>query len=350
MNTESTADSFAAGKLNPPEINLDELKLNGKVFRENMGASIIDIGDRIGLVEFHTKANSLTNEVCEILLFASEKGAAHFDALVIGNRGKHFSAGANLLLVLDAARNNKWTFLDQTIRMLQATSMTLKYGPLPVVAAPFSNALGGGCEICLHSARVVLANETYMGLVETSVGLIPAGGGTKELGLRAQHSAVKQGDVHLLSALQKVFEAITRAKVSRTGAEAKELFLAGTDIVVPNREGPIGIAKQVALELVHSGYRNSTPRTDLAMIGAKGIRIFKSQIDQLLDSMAITEHDAVIALHVATILCGGDHPAGTATEQHFLNLEREAFLSLLGTQKTQERIEFLLKNNKPLRN
>src|SRR5260221_5890562 len=134
MNNEGLATNSTSDKGNTPEINLDELKLNGKIFRENAGASIIDIGDRIALVEFHTKANSLTDEVCEMLMFASEKGAAHFDALVIGNRGKHFSAGANLPAVLDAARSSKCTFLDQTIRMLQAVSMALKYGPLPVVA------------------------------------------------------------------------------------------------------------------------------------------------------------------------------------------------------------------------
>src|SRR6476620_11246380 len=164
MTNESLTANSALGKWSTTEINLAELKLNGKILQENAGASIIDIGDRIGLVEFHTKANSLTDEVCDMLMFASENGAAHFDALVIGNRGKHFSAGANLPAVLDAARNSKWTFLDRTIRMLQAVSMNLKYGPLPVVAAPFSNALGGGCEICVHSAQVVASDSTHMGL------------------------------------------------------------------------------------------------------------------------------------------------------------------------------------------
>src|SRR5258706_1838946 len=350
MSNESLTANFALGKWNSPEINLDELKLNGKIFRENAGASIIDIGDRIALVEFHTKANSLTDEVCEMLMFASEKGAAHFDALVIGNRGKHFSAGANLPAVLNAARNDKWTFLDQTIRMLQAVSMNLKYGPLPVIAAPFSNALGGGCEICLHSARVVASDTTHMGLVETGVGLIPAGGGTKELGMRALCQNTTQGLYDSLPALKEAFEVIVGAKVSRNGDEAKKLFLAETDMVVPSQEGPIEIAKQVALELVNIDYRNGTPLTKRPAIGSIGIHEFESLINQMRDTKTISDHDAIIALHVATILCGGDQPSGVASEKHFLDLEREAFLSLLGTQKTQERIEFLLKNNKPLRN
>ena len=350
MNNEGLATNSTSDKGNTPEINLDELKLNGKILRENAGASIIDIGDRIGLVEFHTKANSLTDEVCDMLMFASEKGAAHFDALVIGNRGKHFSAGANLSLVFNAARDGKWVFLDRTIRMLQAASMTLKYGPLPVVAAPFSNALGGGCEICLHSAQVVASDTTYMGLVETGVGLVPAGGGIKELGLRALQQNSSQKLYSPVQALQKVFEIIVSAKVSRNGAEAKELFLTEKDIIAPTREGPIEIAKQVALDLVRVDHHNGTARTDVPVVGSKGVRQFESLINQTHDAGTISDHDAIIALHVATILCGGDQPAGTASEQHFLDLEREAFLSLLGTQKTQERIEFLLKNNKPLRN
>jgi 3-hydroxyacyl-CoA dehydrogenase len=349
MSNQITTANSVSREYSSQVINLDELKRSGKIFKENAGASIIDIGDRIGLVEFHTKANSLTDEVCEMLMFASEQGAAHFDGLVIGNQGKHFSAGANLSVVLNAARNNNWTFLDQTIRMLQAVSMNLKYGPLPVVAAPFSNALGGGCEICLHSAQVVASGSTHMGLVETGVGLIPAGGGTKELGLRALHQNGTQ-ELGQIQALQKVFEIIVSAKVSRNGAEAKTLFLTEKDIIAPSQEAPIGIAKQVALDLVRVGYNNGTAWTSVPIVGSKGLRQFESLINQMHDQGTISDHDAIIALHVATILCGGDQPPGTASEQHFLDLEREAFLSLLGTQKTQERIEFLLKNNKPLRN
>jgi 3-hydroxyacyl-CoA dehydrogenase len=349
MSNEITTNG-APLSFSPKRIDIDDLKRNGKIFRENAGASIIDIGDRIGLVEFHTKANALNDEVCEMIMIACGDGTSHFDALVIGNRGKHFSAGANLSYVLDAARTGKWTDLEQTIRALQNANMAIKCGSLPVVAAPFSNALGGGCEICLHSARVVMADGTHMGLVEAGVGLVPAGGGIKELGMRAQALAASQGLTDPLAVLQKAFEIIVHARVSGTGTEAKQLFLAVTDKVVPSQEGPIEVAKQAALELVGSGYHNSAMRTDITVIGAKGIFAFQSRIDEMRDAKLISGHDSNIAMHVATILCGGAQPAGTANEQHFLDLEREAFLSLLGTERTQERIEFLLTNNKPLRN
>jgi 3-hydroxyacyl-CoA dehydrogenase len=350
MSSESTISNDLRSSSNPELINIEELKLSGKIFRENAGASIIDIGDGIGLIEFHTKANALNDDVCEMIMAACNQGARRFDALVVGNRGKHFSAGANLGLVLSAARAGKWADLEDTIRALQNANMTLKYGPLPVVAAPFSNALGGGCEICLHSARVVVAEETHLGLVETGVGLIPAGGGTKELGLRAQDRAGKMGLTDPLLALKTVLENITHARVSQSGIEAKQLFLNETDTVVNAQGPPIEIAKQVALDLVRDQYRNGTARSNIPLIGANGISAFQSQIDDIHRAKLISDHDAVIAMHVATVLCGGNQPAGTATEQHFMDLEREAFLSLLGTEKTQERIDFLLTNNKILRN
>jgi len=187
------------------------------------GASIIDIGDRIALVEFHIQGQfPEPTKYATCSLLASENKSGRFDALVVGNQGKHFSAGANLSFVLDAARDKKWTILDQTIRTLQATSMTLKYGPLPVIAAPFSNALGGGCEICLHSARVVLADETYMGLVESGIGLIPAGGGYKRTRPSGSIFTLRtKAALDPLSALQKVFEVIVRARVSRTRSGGK---------------------------------------------------------------------------------------------------------------------------------
>jgi 3-hydroxyacyl-CoA dehydrogenase len=317
---------------------------------KNEGASIVDIGDRIALVEFHTKANAINSDICQMLANAVLDGVGKFDAVVIGNHGKHFSAGANLALLLESARNNKWKEIEQTIRMLQVTNMTLKYGPIPVVAAPFNSTLGGGCEICLHSSRVVAAKELHLGLVETGVGLIPAGGGTKELRLRAQRNFADEGDSDLVSALHNVFKVILSAKVSKDGEEAKRVFLSATDVITSCEQSPIEIAKQSALELVASGYRNASPDTAIPVPGRSGIGILQIRINYMLDSKIISEHDAVIAQHIAKILCGGDVSSGTAGEQQFLDLEREAFLSLLGTEKTQERIEFLLKNNKPLRN
>jgi 3-hydroxyacyl-CoA dehydrogenase len=339
-----------SGTASVSNIDLDALRRAGKIFKENAGASALDIGDRVGLVEFHTKANSINDDVCAIIKAVCEDGTAHFDALVIGNRGKHFSAGANLSYVLNSARAGQWTELENTLRNFQGAGMALKYGPLPVVAAPFSSALGGGCEVCLHSARVVVADSTHMGLVETGVGLIPAGGGTTELGTRALDRAGPQLFADPLRTLKKPFDLIAYAHVTRTGTEAKEIYLSDADTTVATKESPIEVAKEVALGLVRSGHRNSKPRTDVPVIGTKGVRAFQARTKQMRDAKTISEHDATIAVHIATILCGGDQPAGSATEQHFLDLEREAFLSLLGTDKTQERIEFLLKNNKPLRN
>jgi len=338
------------GEINYPPIDIEELKRNGNVFRENAGASIIDIGDRIALVEFHTKANSLGDDIVEMLLTAVQDGAGKFDAIVIGNRGRHFSAGANLAMLLDSARNGKFTEMEKTMRQLQETNMLLKYGPFPVVTAPFSNTLGGGAEIVLHSSRVVAAEDLHLGLVEAGVGLVPAGGGTKELRLRAQTNFADEGNPDLLSALQNVFKVILSARVSKDGTEAKHMFLSDKDFVVPSKQSPIEIAKKYALELVQTGYHNSAPDIAIPVPGITGIQIFKNRIGYMVDSKKITEHDAVIALHIATILSGGNVMSGIATEQHFLDLEREAFLSLLGTQKTQERIEYLLKNNKPLHN
>ena len=345
MNNTITATSKT---ISP--VDIEELKRNGNLFRENAGASIIDIGDRVALVEFHTKANSLSDDITEMLFDAVKEGVEKFDAIVIGNRGRHFSAGANLPMLLESARTGKYKEIEQTMRRLQDMNMMLKYGPVPVVSAPFNNALGGGAEIVLHSSRVVAAEDLHLGLVEAGVGLIPAGGGTKELRLRALTNFADNGSSDLISALQNVFKLIFSAKVSKNGEEAKRLFLSTSDIVTNSIQSPIELAKQAALELVQGGYHNSGSKTDIPVPGKTGIGIFQNQIGYMLDSKTITEHDAIIAQHIATILCGGDVMSGIATEHQFLDLEREAFISLLGTQKTQERIEYLLKNNKPLHN
>lgn len=344
---EQTIKKGSASAPNVQAIDLDQLKRDGKVFKENTGASILDIGDRIGLIEFHTKANSINDEVCAMIVAACKEGPDHFDALVIGNRGKHFSAGADLAWLLGAAREKKWADIEGTISGLQSANMLLKYGPLPAVAAPFNAALGGGCEVCLHSTHVIAAEKTYMGLVEAGVGLVPSGGGTKELTLRAFDRADKLG-VDPLVEIRKAFELIVTAKRSSSGEEAKKLFLTENDNVVAGDASPIEPAKQAAAGLPRNPQK--APRKDIPVLGKAAIDDFKAEINRLQEAKTISEHDGVIALHVATIMCAGDHGFGTAHEEYFLELERQAFLSLLGTQKTQERIEFLLKNNKPLRN
>lgn len=328
--------------------NIETLKSQGKVLWENEGASVINIGDRIGLVEFHTKANAINNDICEMLIKTCTEGTSFFDALIIGNQGKHFSAGANLLFILQSAKNNNWKELSDTIKMLQTTNMTLKYGPIPIISAPFNSSLGGGCEICLHSDHIIASNTVHMGLVEAGVGLIPAGGGTKELTLRAYNKVSEQSSDDV-SVLQQPFNIIATAKVSATGEEAKQLFLKPNDIIMSD-SNLIDPAKKLAVQLIEDGYNKSTAKANIPVAGTSGISYFQNLITEMQEARSITDHDALIATKIATILCGGEGNTGVAEEQHFLDLEREAFLSLLGTEKTQQRIEFLLVNNKTLHN
>ena len=327
----------------------EQIKAKGKLYRTNDGATITDLGEGIGLIEFHTKANALNDDICDLIVDACEEGGKRFGALVIGNTGKHFSAGANLAMILDWAVNKQWDRLEGTIRNLQKATMSLKYCRIPVVAAPFSSALGGGCEICLHSSLVIAAKDTHMGLVEAGVGLVPAGGGTKELGLRAIDKGVWQGG-DPLERLETVLNHILTARVSKDGDEARSLFLTPADGVAKSPGPPLHIARQAALILMSKEYIAEEPGTDIPVMGLPGLQHFREKIDAARDRNAITAHDALIAGQVARILCGGDRPPGTASEQHFLDLERESFLYLAGTTATQHRIEHLLMHNAPLHN
>jgi len=329
-------------------IDLEKIRNAGKIYLENSGATILDAGDGIGIIEFHTKANALNNEICEIITNGCEKGSKEFRGLVIGNTGRHFSAGANLAFILDTARSGKWSILENTILNLQQATMSLKLSPVPVVAAPFSNALGGGCEVCLHSAFVVVSSETHMGLVEAGVGLIPAGGGTKELTVRA-FTRADQACVPNEQMLMQVAENILKAKVSRNGEEAKDIFLNHNDLIVPVPASPTGVAKTAAIILSES-YTVKKMRNDIPVFGRNSFTAFDEKIESAIESKTMTVHDARIAGHIANIVCGGDRMGGFASEQHFLDLERHAFLSLLGTKETQQRIAYLLANNKPLHN
>jgi 3-hydroxyacyl-CoA dehydrogenase len=331
-------------------IDLPALKERGAVRKKNPGASLVDLGDGCGLVEFHSKMNTLGADAFAMLEAAVKEGRAHFDALVIGNQGEHFTAGANLMLALLAAQEGEWDELGQSIRQFQDANMGLKYAGIPVVAAPFGLALGGGCEISLHSARVRLSAETQMGLVETGVGVVPGGGGTKELALRAHDRCAGVEGADPLPFLKRAFELIAFARVSTSGAEAQRMFFTAADETSPNPDRLLADAKETALGLARAGYRPRRPRTDVPVAGRPALATFKMGILNAARGANISEHDATVATHVATILCGGDRSPGTASEQHYLDLEREAFLSLLGTKKTQERIQFTLKEGKPLRN
>jgi 3-hydroxyacyl-CoA dehydrogenase len=334
----------------PGVIDLATVKARGGLRKKNAGASLVDIGDGCALVEFHSKMNALGGDAIGMLATAVKEAHAHFDALVVGNQGEHFSAGANLMLMLLGAQEEEWDEIDATIRQFQNATMGLKYADVPVVAAPFGLALGGGCEVCLHCDRVRVSAETYMGQVELGVGLIPAGGGTKELALRAHDRAAGVEGADPFPFLKRAFELIAFAKASTSGAEALRMFLGPADSLSTNPDRLIADAKQVALGLARAGYRPARPRTDVPALGRPALATFKMLIHNGRRSGHVSEHDAFLATHVATILCGGDRAPGVATEQDFLDLEREAFLSALGTAKTRERIQHMLKSGRPLRN
>jgi 3-hydroxyacyl-CoA dehydrogenase len=284
------------------------------------------------------------------MLAAGVKEAqAHFDALVVGNQGEQFSAGANLMLVLLAAQEEEWDELELQVRGFQQANLALKYAEIPVVVAPFGLTLGGGCEISLHGARLRASAETYMGLVEVGVGLVPAGGGTKELALRALERCADTPGADAFPFLKRAFETIAFAKISGSGAEALRMFGRDGDSLSANPDRLLSDAKQVALGLAHAGWRPARPRP-VAALGRTALAAFKAGIHNALRGAQISEHDALVATKVATILCGGDREPGTVTEQQLLDLEREAFLSLLGTPKTLARIQHMLKEGKPLRN
>jgi 3-hydroxyacyl-CoA dehydrogenase len=334
----------------PGVVEIAAVKQAGGLRKKNAGASFVDLGDGCALVEFHSKMNALGADAISLMAAAVKDARAHFDALVVGNQGENFSAGANLMLVLLAAQEEEWDELDLIVRQFQGANMALKYADVPVVAAPFGLTLGGGCEVALHGHRVRASAETYMGLVEVGVGLVPAGGGTKEMALRAHDRCTGVSDADPFPFLRRAFETIAFAKVSMSGREALRMFLTPADSLSPNPDRLIHDAKDVALAAARAGHRAGRPRADVPVLGGPALATFKTGIHNALRAKHISEHDALIGTKVATILCGGDRAPGTASEQHFLDLEREAFLSLLGTRKTRERIQHMLKTGKPLRN
>ena len=334
----------------PGVIDLPAHKARHGVKKKNPGASLVDLGDGCGLVEFHSKMNALGSDSFALLAAAAKQGRTHFDALVVGNQAEQFSVGANLMLVLLAVQEEEWDELDLSIRQFQNANMALKYAEIPVVVAPFGLALGGGCEISLHGARIRASAETYMGLVEVGVGLLPAGGGTKELALRALDRCAGIEGADPFPFVKRAFDTIAFAKVSTSGAEALRLFGRDGDSLSPNPDRLIADAKQLALGLARAGYRPGRPRTDIPALGRPALATFKMGIHNALRGGHISEHDALVGSKLATVLCGGDREPGVVSEQQLLDLEREAFLSLLGTKKTLDRIQHMLKEGKPLRN
>jgi 3-hydroxyacyl-CoA dehydrogenase len=332
--------------------SLDILKAardQSRVVRRNPGASLIDLGDGVLCVEFHSKMNAIGGDTIQMLQLGVKEASANFTALVVGNDAQHFSAGANLMLLLLEAQEGNWDEVDLMVRAFQQATMALKCAPVPVVVAPAGLALGGGCEIALHGDRVQAAAEAYVGLVEVGVGLIPAGGGTKEMLARAMEDVAPGADA--LPFVQQAFETIGFARVSSSGPDARRLgYLRDGDGITMNRRRLLADAKQVALARA-SAFAPVQPRTSIPVGGASVLAALKLGVHLAWRAGRISDHDALIGRKLAWVLAGGSDPAARpVTEQALLDLEREAFLSLCGERKTQERIAHTLKTGKTLRN
>ena len=332
---------------------LKSLKERTGVIKKNAGASVIDLGDGVAGLEFHSKMNAIGADTIGMIKHALAEVEKNFLGLVVGNQGPQFSVGANLMLVLLEAQDENWEDLDLAIRAFQNATMSLRYSPKPVVVAPFGMVFGGGCEMTLHADRVRASAETYIGLVEVGVGLIPAGGGTKEMLVRALDSIPKGADdADPFPLVKRTFETIALAKVATSAEEARSFgFLRDEDTISMNADRLIADAKQEVIALATSGYVMPQQRTDILALGNPALATLKLGIHQMKRGGFISEHDALIGEKLARILTGGDlnHPT-LVSEQYLLDLEREAFLSLCGHRQTQERIAHMLKTGKPLRN
>ncbi len=334
-------------------------KSNG-VVKKNSGASLIDLGDGVACIEFHSKMNSLGGDIISLITQTLKPGGLgdNFDAFVITNDATNFSVGANLMLLLMSVQEEEWDEVDLMIRQFQGMTQAIKFSPKPVVVAPFGLTLGGGTEISLHAAARQPHAELYMGLVEVGVGLLPGGGGCKEMLLRAVDTAatIRPGgrgeSVELMEAMKRGFETIATAKVATSAHEARGLgFLAESDGITMNRERVLADAKTRALELVRTGYEPPMPRTDIPAPGENILAALKLGVHLMRQGEYITEYEVKLGTKVAEVLCGGNVTSGTPiSEQYFLDLEREAFKSLCGERKTQERIQYTLKTGKTLRN
>ena len=337
----------------PGTIILKSLKDRTGVIKKNSGASMIDLGDGVACLEFHSKMNSIGGDTLEMLRFAIAETEKNFVGLVVGNQGVNFSVGANLMLMLMEAQDENWEELDMIGRYFQSSVMSLRYSAKPVVVAPFQMVFGGGCEMVLHADRVRASAETYIGLVEVGVGIIPAGCGTKEMLVRAMDSIpADMKDADPFPFVKRAFETIALAKVATSAEQARDFgFLREEDSISMNADRLIADAKQQVLALAAAGYVQPQQRTDILALGAPGLATLKLGVHLMKRAGYISDHDALIGEKLARILTGGDLNHTTrVSEQYLLDLEREAFLSLIGTRKTQDRIGHMLKTGKPLRN
>lgn len=336
---------------NEKAINLAKLKKHKGVIKKNSGASLIDIGDGVALLEFHSRSNAIGPDILQMIQASVEEVEKNYKGLVIGNQGKNFCVGANLAMILMEAEDDNVFELAYIIKLFQDTMMKIKYSSKPVVAAPFAMTLGGGAEVCLPAAAIQTSMETYIGLVETGVGLIPGGGGNKELYIKHLQAIPEGIEVDLQKIAIKVFELIAMAKVSSSGAEARENhFLKETDGISVNGDHLLYDAKQAVLQLAEKGYQPPV-RQKVPVVGETGYAMLLLAAQSMYLSGYISEHDLKIARKLAYVIAGGNVPFGTMVdEQYLLDIEREAFLSLVTERKSQDRMRYMLQKGKPLRN
>ncbi|KAB7707023.1 3-hydroxyacyl-CoA dehydrogenase [Bacillus aerolatus] len=337
--------------VNEKTIDLKKLKKQGKVLKKNSGASLIDVGDGVVLLEFHSPNNAIGMDIVQMLNYAVEETEKNYKGLVIGNEGKNFCVGANLAMILMEVQDDNLWEVDMVVKGFQQAMMKVKYSSKPVVAAPFSMTLGGGTEVCLPAAHIQASSETYMGLVEAGVGLIPGGGGNKELYIRHLERMANGVQFDLQAVANTVFETIATAKTSTSAAEARENnFLSQADGISVNGDHLLYDAKQAALHLYERGYR-APKRKKVPVVGETGYATLLLGARAMLKSGFISEHDFNIASKLAYVIAGGKLPFGTEVdEDYLLDLEREAFLSLIAEPKSQQRMQHMLVKGKPLRN
>ena len=361
---ETSVFDLASGKMRKVEepagiLILKSLKEAGRELERNSGASLIDLGDGVLCCEFHTKMNAIGADLIAMIHRGLKRLETDFEAMVVANQATNFSVGANLMLVLVGAQEQEWDELHMAVKQFQNINLAVKYAPKPVVAAPQGMALGGGCEISLHAAKTHAAAEAYIGLVETGVGLIPGGGGTKEMLIRGNERAGSGDDLDFFHALRPIFENIAMAKVGTSAEEGRELgYLRREDAVSLNRDRVVADAKQTALGLARSGWKPAAASwqegahtTQIKVLGESFLSAAKMAIHLMVRGGYASDYDAHVARKLANILAGGALTSPqTVSEQYVLDLEREAFVSLCGERKTQERIAHTLKTGKPLRN
>lgn len=336
----------------PGVIILKSVKEQNGVIRSNPGASLIDLGDGVACLEFHSKMNSIGADTVQMMNFAIDEVERNFVGLVVGNQGGNFSAGANIMMLLLAAQEEEWDDINLMVHALQQAVMRLRYSSKPVVTAPYGLTLGGGCEIAIHGNRLRAAAETYIGLVEVGVGVIPAGGGTKEMTMRAMDLAARYPDADPIAFLKKTFEMIGMGRVATSAQEARSWgFLREADSISMNGDRLIADAKQEVLNLAAAGFVPPVPREDIRVLGETAETAMRLALHMMKRGGFISEHDELIGRKLAHVMSGGSINHSTeVSEQYLLDLEREAFVSLCGERKTQERIAAMLKTGKPLRN